>query len=230
MPRPDRRPTRAIEWRGHAHHQQPELRLLVAARLAALQDRRPGIRRGDGRGGRSLDAGRAAAAVALVPGAVPDPRRRSRSGTPWRSPNTSTRCYPEAGLLPADRADRARCRSMCGEMHSGFANLRSALPMNLKGAPSRLQGLGRRPGRHRPHRAIWRECLAASGGPFLFGEPCHGRRHVRAGLHPLPHLRRGARQRLRRLCATIMAMPYMREWVAAALTEPDEVEELDVEF
>jgi glutathione S-transferase len=37
-----------------------------------------------------------------------------------------------AGLLPTDRAARARCRSICGEMHSGFTNLRSALPMNLK--------------------------------------------------------------------------------------------------
>ncbi len=39
---------------------------------------------------------------------------------------------PEAGLLPKAHAARARCRSICGEMHSGFANLRSALPMNLK--------------------------------------------------------------------------------------------------
>jgi glutathione S-transferase len=31
-------------------------------------------------------------------------------------------------------------------------------------------------------------------------------------------------------CATIMAMPEMKEWVAAAKTEPDEVLELDVEF
>ncbi len=59
---------------------------------------------------------------------------------------------PDAGLLPADRTARAHCRSISGGMHSGFCNLRSALPMNLKGAPSRLQGLGRRAGRHRPHR------------------------------------------------------------------------------
>jgi len=39
---------------------------------------------------------------------------------------------PKAGLLPNDRAARARCRSICGEMHSGFGNLRSALPMKLK--------------------------------------------------------------------------------------------------
>jgi glutathione S-transferase len=39
---------------------------------------------------------------------------------------------PDAGLLPVDPAARAHCRAVCGEMHSGFANLRSALPMNLK--------------------------------------------------------------------------------------------------
>src|SRR5260370_28361622 len=39
---------------------------------------------------------------------------------------------PEARLVPDDRAARARCRSICGEMHSGFSNLRSALPMNVR--------------------------------------------------------------------------------------------------
>src|SRR5439155_536655 len=39
---------------------------------------------------------------------------------------------PRAGLLPSDRAARAHCRAVCGEMHSGFSSLRSALPMNLK--------------------------------------------------------------------------------------------------
>ncbi|MGB6996978.1 MAG: glutathione S-transferase, partial [Pseudolabrys sp.] len=39
---------------------------------------------------------------------------------------------PAAGLLPKSLTARARCRSISGEMHSGFSNLRSALPMNLK--------------------------------------------------------------------------------------------------
>ncbi len=39
---------------------------------------------------------------------------------------------PRSGLLPADRAARAHCRAICGEMHSGFSSLRAALPMNLK--------------------------------------------------------------------------------------------------
>src|SRR5580704_11481971 len=40
---------------------------------------------------------------------------------------------PDAGVLPQTRAARAHCRAICGEMHSGFSNLRSALPMNIKG-------------------------------------------------------------------------------------------------
>ena len=40
---------------------------------------------------------------------------------------------PKAGLLPKDKAARSHCRSVCGEMHLGFSNLRAALPMNLKG-------------------------------------------------------------------------------------------------
>jgi glutathione S-transferase len=31
-------------------------------------------------------------------------------------------------------------------------------------------------------------------------------------------------------CNTIMALPAMQEWIAAANAEPDELEELDVEF
>jgi glutathione S-transferase len=70
---------------------------------------------------------------------------------------------PKSGLLPAERAARAHCRAVCGEMHS---ILQSALgaPMNLK--------------RHFPkHKVwaqpdieritiIWRECLATYGGPY----------------------------------------------------------------
>ncbi len=40
--------------------------------------------------------------------------------------------YPQVGMYPAERIIRAHCRSVSGEIHSGFANLRSALPMNLK--------------------------------------------------------------------------------------------------
>jgi glutathione S-transferase len=76
---------------------------------------------------------------------------------------------PDAQLWPADRAKRARARAICAEMHAGFAALRSNMPMDI-GAVKTGQG-------HTPEAladarrvtAIWREALAASGGPFLFG-------------------------------------------------------------
>src|SRR6185436_11850618 len=76
---------------------------------------------------------------------------------------------PQAGLLPADRVARAHCRSIAGEMNAGFANLRSALPMNLKARhPGFKIWAGALPDIERITE-IWRDCLARYGGPFLFG-------------------------------------------------------------
>ncbi len=96
---------------------------------------------------------------------------------------------PDAGLLPAERAARAHCRSICGEMHSGFANLRSALPMNLRAHyPGFKVWAGVQADIDRVV-AIWRECLAKYGGPYLFGAQArNGGRDVCAGRDPLPHL------------------------------------------
>ena len=75
--------------------------------------------------------------------------------------------------MPTGRAERARCRSISGEMHSGFSNLRSALPMNIKAHyPGFKVWAGARADIDRIV-SIWRECLAGSSGPFLFGHaPC----------------------------------------------------------
>lgn len=77
---------------------------------------------------------------------------------------------PDAGLLPAERVARAHCRSISGEMHSGFSNLRSALPMNLKAHyPGFKVWAGARADVDRVV-TIWRECLSTYRGPYLFGE------------------------------------------------------------
>jgi glutathione S-transferase len=138
---------------------------------------------------------------------------------------------PDANLLPTARVARAHCRAIAGEMHSGFSNLRSALPMNLKahhpgfkvwaGAQADIDRIV----------SIWRECFAASKGPYLFGkEPCM------ADAMYAPVVTRFLTYDVRldpecaAYCQTIMAMPLMQEWFAGAKTEPDELEELDVEF
>ena len=64
-----------------------------------------------------------------------------------------------SGLLPADQAARAHCRAVSGEMHSGFYNLRSALPMNLKARHQAFKIFsGARPDVERI-KTIWTECL-----------------------------------------------------------------------
>jgi glutathione S-transferase len=138
---------------------------------------------------------------------------------------------PEAGLLPADQAQRAHCRSICGEMHGGFSNLRSALPMNVKAHFAGFKSwAGARADIDRI-TAIWRECIGAYGGPYLFGQTpgaadamyapvCTRFLTYDVALEPISA----------QYCQTIMALPLMQEWIAAAKAEPDELEELDVEF
>ncbi|TCM68736.1 glutathione S-transferase [Acinetobacter calcoaceticus] len=40
--------------------------------------------------------------------------------------------FPEKHLWPADRDARARARSICAEMHSGFSSIRNLCPMNIE--------------------------------------------------------------------------------------------------
>ena len=138
---------------------------------------------------------------------------------------------PEAGFYPDEQRARAHCRSISGEMHSGFANLRAALPMNLKahypgfkiwaGAQADIDRVA----------AIWRECLAAYGGPYLFGPAltmadamyapvCTRFATYGVSLDPVSAA----------YSARILAWPAMQEWITAAKQEPDDIEELEVEF
>jgi glutathione S-transferase len=73
---------------------------------------------------------------------------------------------PDAGLLPADRIQRAHCRSICGEIHSGFTTLRASLPVNLKGHFPGFKIWSRAQADIDRVCTIWRECLAESGGHF----------------------------------------------------------------
>ena len=138
---------------------------------------------------------------------------------------------PQASLLPADPAARAHCRAICGEMHSGFANLRSALPMNLKAHhPGFKVWAGAQADIERV-TAIWRACLQRYSGPYLFGKTptiadamyapvCARFATYDVKLDPVSAAYRDL----------MLKFPAMVEWTAAAKSEPEEVEELDVEF
>ncbi|MCV9937545.1 glutathione S-transferase family protein [Boseaceae bacterium BT-24-1] len=138
---------------------------------------------------------------------------------------------PQAGLLPVEVGARAHCRAISGEMHSGFANLRSALPMNLKAHyPGFKLWAGARADIDRVTE-IWRDCITSYGGPHLFGERltmadamyapvCLRFLTYDVALDPLS----------KAYCQTILGWPALQRWIAAAKTEPDELEELDAEF
>ena len=138
---------------------------------------------------------------------------------------------PADGLYPADRAERAHCRSVSCEMHQGFFNLRSALPMNLKahypnfsvwtGVQAEVSRIA----------SVWQECLTASSGPYLFG----ARMTVADAMYaPVCTRFHTYDVRLdgfaRDYCALITSVPAMVEWTEAAKAEPEDLDEIDAEF
>jgi glutathione S-transferase len=115
-------------------------------------------------------------------------------------------------------------------MHSGFSNLRSALPMNLKahhpgfkiwsGAQADIDRIV----------TIWRECLGEYKGPYLFGRVSIADAMYAPVVTRFMTYDVALDDQCTAYCRDIMALPEMIEWVAAAKAEPDDLEELDVEF
>ncbi|EWY39231.1 glutathione S-transferase [Skermanella stibiiresistens SB22] len=135
------------------------------------------------------------------------------------------------GLLPEDSSARSHSRSICGEMHSGFTGLRSALPMNIKrhytgfkvwaGALADIERV----------TDIWRDCQSKYGGPYLFGATPTMADAMYAPVATRFHTYDVKLDKVcADYCATILALPDMAEWIEAAKSEPDELPELDAEF
>ena len=179
------------------------------------------------------DAGNRAELLLLSP-SVLVPRLTHEGASVWDTLAIAeylNELYPEARMLPADRVARAHCRSISGEIHSGFTNLRSALPMNLKVRHESFPVFsGAKPDIERIE-AIWQECLARYGGPFLFGK-----KPTIADAMYAPVTQRflsyavAISPEAAAYCQTVSRWAPMAEWLAAARKEPEEMEELEVEF
>lgn len=130
------------------------------------------------------------------------------------------------GLWPAERQARARARSICAEMHSGFTALRGACPMNIEASLPDVGALAWRdkPGvRSDVQRLVqmWSGLLQEHGGPMLFGEFTVADAYfapvcMRLATYALPVPRAIADyvQRVR-------ALPGVKAWIDAALAEKD---------
>ena len=135
--------------------------------------------------------------------------------------------FPEKQLWPADPAQRARARSICAEMHSGFANLRGACMMNIEAS---LPDIGALALRDKPAvvadvrriEAIWSELLSAHGGPYLFGE-----RFTIADAFYAPVCMRfktyalSSQAQIQAYVEAIRSAPGVKDWIADALAEGD---------
>jgi glutathione S-transferase len=139
--------------------------------------------------------------------------------------------FPEAQMLPAEKVARARCRSISGEMHSGFAALRSSLPMNLRFHKPGFTVWSSAQADIDRITTIWRECLTTWKGPFLFGKA-----PTIADAFYAPVVTRFLSYDVavgpvcQDYCSTIMDWAPMKEWVQSALDEPQEIIELDLDF
>lgn len=138
---------------------------------------------------------------------------------------------PQAHLLPADRAARAHCRAVCGEMHSGFSALRSALPMNLRAQFPNFRVWSRAQDDIERVLAIWRECLAGYGGPWLFGDEIG-----MADAMYAPVVTRFLTYDVKldkdiaEYCMRVLAQPFVAGWIGTAKAETEDIDELDMEF
>ena len=138
---------------------------------------------------------------------------------------------PDAKLLPANAAARAHCRAISGEMHSGFASMRSALPMNIKAHFPGFKVWSRAQADIDRVLEIWTECLGQYGGPYLFGkevslaDAMYAPVVTRFLTYDIP-LDKASAAYVKR----IMALPALQEWIAEAQKEPDDIDELDAEF
>ena len=139
--------------------------------------------------------------------------------------------FPEAALLPAERIKRAHCRSVVGEMHAGFYNLRSALPMNLR---ARYPGFRVFTGARSDIRrvlTIWTECFEKYNGRYLFGD-----QPTLADAMYAPVCTRfvtydvSLEGKLAEYRDRIMDWGPMQQWIEESKAEPMEIEELDIEF
>jgi glutathione S-transferase len=128
-------------------------------------------------------------------------------------------------LWPADRVARAHARSIAGQMHAGFRDLRNAMWMNLG---RDFSGLGRTPGALADItviEALWADTRArfGAGGPFLFGADFTAADAMYA---PVVARFLGWKPELspasRAYCGAVRAHPLVSEWYDAAAAEPAE--------
>jgi glutathione S-transferase len=134
--------------------------------------------------------------------------------------------FPEKTLWPQDARARARARSVCAEMHSGFGALRSHLPMNIEAALPEVgtRVLAEQSGvRDDLARLVgmWSALLESSGGPMLFGAFGIADAFFAPVVMRLNTYRVPMSAPIAAYLQRVTALPGVQAWITDALAERD---------
>jgi len=137
--------------------------------------------------------------------------------------------FPDKQLWPADRQARARARSLCAEMHSGFSGLRTACPMNIEAHLSEAGALALRDKpavRADLQRivAMWSGLLAEHGGPMLFGAFSVADAYFAPVVTRIQTYALPVPADVAAYMARVCALPGVKAWIDGALAEKDFLE------
>jgi glutathione S-transferase len=136
---------------------------------------------------------------------------------------TLAELFPDRSLWPADPIARRTARAVSAEMHSGFRDLRSAMPMNIRSSHPEK---GRTPGALRDIErvlALWQTSRSrfGAGGDLLFGAfSCADAMFVPVVMRFQTH-KVDLPPQAQRYADAVRALPSVREWCAGALAETE---------
>src|ERR1700676_2022456 len=133
---------------------------------------------------------------------------------------TLAELFPQHTIRPRFPTARLHARSISAEMHAGFAYLREQMSMNIQrqafgkeltaGALANVKRID----------VIWRNCLTAHGGPFLFGNEFG---IADAMFAPVVMRFNSYAPKLSETalayCASVTALPVVAEWIEGARKE-----------
>jgi glutathione S-transferase len=133
---------------------------------------------------------------------------------------------PEAGLWPAAEAARAHARSISAEMHAGFLDLRTNMPMNIRASyPSKGMTPQARADIERI-TGLWRDCrkrfagAAAKDEGFLFGAISAADAMYAPVVTRLRTYGVQLDSDSEAYCTAILSYPPMKAWIDDAKNEP----------
>jgi len=137
--------------------------------------------------------------------------------------------FPVKQLWPADVKARARARSVCAEMHSGFSALRSNCPMNIEAS---LPQIGALVWRDKPAVrddvarivGMWSELLEQHKGPMLFGGFSVADAYFAPVCMRLKNYALPVPGHITDYIRRVSALPGVKSWIDEALLEKDFVD------